>query len=504
MDTVQITQPEDDLSDLFFIPKDVPRKPQVIFSHGSYSGGYYFAGPILVTKTGVSHGLGVVASRDVKAGECLFVTRPAVACDISVVFKEWKTRYNASVSGGGSSNQQENAPHTLLEKVAEAVLVEAMKQKLRSEDKTDRANARSFLMQLSQTDKRMAHSVQLPENQAELVAALAGNPMDDPSLPTTEGDMDDTKLLGIIRRNSFGPDFVSYEIVEAQWKKNLEENKPPCSPSRLLGLYPLAAMINHSCIPNALRVFAGGEWMVVHASVNINKGEEILWSYVPPILTYPRRRQHLKKLHDFICHCARCEKEQEAASCSEIYAMPQSLKPFQGYTGNVSSSAESRHQFTRDLLEWEERNFANGTNHSNEIRRFWKMGNANLFINYLNAVLMDLSSKAPEDVETLRANLVVKAMELHFCFVSCHFACTEHLSVMHLCYELVAILHSRSSDPGKTISKVKFWTEQLKRAHMIRYGCLGHDVDKVRAIMKHTQVVLRNQNGLDSVPYDFI
>jgi SET domain len=495
---VHVTHPENDLSDLFFIPKDAPRKPQVLFPHGSCSVGQYFAGPISVTTTGVSHGLGVVASRHVQAGECLLVTRSAVSCDMSEVFKEWKTRYSAT------SNQEESAPQTLLEKVAEEVLLKAMRKKLQSDDKTDKAIAQSFLMQLSQGDKRMAHNFQLPEHQAELVATLAGRAMDSTFLPPTEWDMDDTKLLGIIRRNSFGPDFASYETVEAQWKKCWEGNKPPSSPSRLLGLYPLAAMINHSCIPNALRVFVGGEWMVVHASVNIAKGEEIVWSYLPPILTYPRRRQQLEELHGFVCQCVRCEKEQEAASCSDIYVMPESLKLFQGSSGGVSSSTESRHQFTRDLLKWEERTFADDTSHSNEVRRFWKMGNANLYINYLNAVLMDLPNNAPEEVDALRANLVIKAMELHFCFVSCHFACTEHLSVIHLCYELVAVLHSRSPDPDKTISKVKFWTEQLKRAHMVRYGCLGHDVDKVRAIMKHTQIVLRNKNGVEIVPYDFI
>ena len=104
----------------------------------------------------------------------------------------------------------------------------------------------------------------------------------------------------------------------------------------------------------------------------------------------------------------------------------------------------------------------------------------------------------------IRNQVLIKAMDLHFCFVSCHYACTEHLSVMHLCYELVAVLHTQATDPSKTLPKVQFWTEQLKRAHLVRYGSLGQDVDRVRAIMKHTQMVLRHQNGLEKVPYEFI
>ena len=188
------------------------------------------------------------------------------------------------------------------------------------------------------------------------------------------------------------------------------------------------------------------------------------------------------------------------------------MRVFQKVSGlSALQNPESRKHFIKELLDWEKQSFDVSTSSfskSNEIKRYWKIGNANVFINYLNAVLMDVSSPnqkyTPEEIEQARGKVLLAAMDLHFGFVACHYASTEHLSVMHLCYELVAIMHSKASDPVKTLPKVKFWTEQLKRAHLIRYGPLGNDVNVVRMMMKHTQLVLRNKNGRDQVAYDFI
>ena len=62
--------------------------------------------------------------------------------------------------------------------------------------------------------------------------------------------------------------------------------------------------------------------------------------------------------------------------------------------------------------------------------------------------------------------------------------------VLHLCYELAA----RQADAQ---AKVRFWTEQLKRAHMLRYGNLGQEIDFVRR-------VLQQANGWNAVEYSFL
>jgi len=187
-----------------------------------------------------------------------------------------------------------------------------------------------------------------------------------------------------------------------------------------------------------------------------------------------------------------------------IFSVPQSLRLLDSLenVAAVFGSLERRRQFTQDLIDWEKQVT---TSLSNELKRYWKIGNANLFIHHLNAVLMNISNSTPAtEADTIRASVLMAAMDLHFCFVACDYACTEHLSVMHLCYELVAIMHAHSADQTKTLGKVQFWTEQLKRCHLTRYGALGDDVNRVRMIMKHTQQVLRNKRGREMVNYDFI
>jgi hypothetical protein len=55
-----------------------------------------------------------------------------------------------------------------------------------------------------------------------------------------------------------------------------------------------------------------------------------------------------------------------------------------------------------------------------------------------------------------------------------------------------------------TIAAVRFWTEQLKRAILIRYGPVGNNVNAVRQLLHHTKQVVRNKDGLDLVLYKFI
>jgi hypothetical protein len=76
--------------------------------------------------------------------------------------------------------------------------------------------------------------------------------------------------------------------------------------------------------------------------------------------------------------------------------------------------------------------------------------------------------------------------------------------LLHLCYDLITAIHSHQVDPTKTLPKLRFWTEQLKRAHMIRYGDLGNNIDTVRRVMKHTRTVLRTQNGITRAQFNFI
>lgn len=70
------------------------------------------------------------------------------------------------------------------------------------------------------------------------------------------------------------------------------------------GVYPHAALLNHSCHPNCLVRFAGSTTMELVALRNIEAGEELWHSYVD--LVSATRQEQLQQLHGFTCQCTRC------------------------------------------------------------------------------------------------------------------------------------------------------------------------------------------------------
>jgi len=79
--------------------------------------------------------------------------------------------------------------------------------------------------------------------------------------------------------------------------------------TRLVGnaLYPTFALFNHSCDNNTYKYFAGNK-VVVIASKNICKGEEITEGYFPSVqcMNRPERRAWLKDVFWFDCQCTPC------------------------------------------------------------------------------------------------------------------------------------------------------------------------------------------------------
>lgn len=76
--------------------------------------------------------------------------------------------------------------------------------------------------------------------------------------------------------------------------------------SSLRGLYPLASLTNHNCVPNATHVFDRKQRMIVRAAVDIKKGEEIFHSYTRLAWGTVTRRFHLLRTKHFLCNCPRC------------------------------------------------------------------------------------------------------------------------------------------------------------------------------------------------------
>ncbi|CAG4998081.1 unnamed protein product [Parnassius apollo] len=80
---------------------------------------------------------------------------------------------------------------------------------------------------------------------------------------------------------------------------------------RLCGLYPLAAFLNHSCVPNTRNIFKNDKTMEIYASRDIEIGEEILSCYTSLIWCTPVRRYQLHISKNFWCKCSRCNDATE-------------------------------------------------------------------------------------------------------------------------------------------------------------------------------------------------
>lgn len=437
------------LSALFF--KDETSGPTT--ANNDFSSIVY-AGPIQVRGSNqYGGGRGIFATRAIAAGELLFIAQPNAFAPVQDVFELFRE--------SGTTTVSEASEQRLV-----GVILEKQQQK-------DLAVCAS-LQYLHQQD------VSLPVDEA-LMSLLLGEQHLSPLLRLTTTTQKDTKELThaevtqIIRRNAFGPDFTTPESIQAQWQ---EPQRDYHLPYRLLGLYALPALINHSCVPNAVRVFVGNT-MIVHACQAIPAGGEILWSYIPLIQRH--RRQLLQDTHGFICQCERCQCE-EAATLDD--------------TSCPTTVQELEELIVPSLS-------------SNELKRYVRVSYLSVYLNELNSL------DGPPDPK----RWIPLGMQLHLALAACHNASTEHLSVSatqrsayhHTCRKTCRSTNSFLSFFAGTqilhflyeletnVTQRTFWADQLRRAVMTRYGALGNDINTVRRILQHTRTVLRQRNGLQHV-----
>lgn len=411
---------------------------ELLFSETAPSIAASITGPIAISTSSVVHGRGLLATRDVAVGECLFVTPPTVAAPLGDVMR---------VLGKKS-----------LEQVAEIILLKHMKRALRQ---TMKHQAASFMFLTEGAAQKDNVNLPVVSNEALQLGICLGQA--EPAQVWWKGPVSDETLLGIMRHNAFGPDFHNYARMEA----NISSHK---AYHRILGMYPLAAIINHSCQPNAVRVFCG-EIMLVHACAPIKEGEEIVWSYIPPTQSFPTRQALLLGKFGFTCQCQRCTVEGKLGTLHDQLE------------ASLSAINQSNLRMSRKNLEphvkFLEQTLADQTN---EVRHYLRTSYLNVYLNYMNASL--LHEKTHEKETT---NL---AMQLHLALSVSHNASTEHISILHLCYDLA--------------QNKSFWIEQLKRAHMTRYGSMGHNLQHVRQSMQHTKGILRSLDGLQRRQWGFL
>jgi len=476
----------DDLSLLYLRPKDDLAGEMVRESLDSLLSYLPLIGPVRISSENVIQGRGLVATRNIKPGECLFAIRPAVQVPVEEVKRVWL--------GKCKVGETENEKTMKLEQIAETILVKKIKRILKNGDQHSAST--SILSQVGDNIPFEAAKLSESTDIDIITGKIVGG---EKPVETLSNDA----ILSIIHKNAFGPDFRHYNAIARNWLTN-----PSVNPyGRILSLYPLAAMINHSCRPNTTRVYSIAlgcdeleEVMVSHATQPIKEGEEILWSYVPTSKPYDDRQQRLKNNFGFSCVCTRCKAEGSIVESNDNLLL----------NHNISKSLDKFAQWNEKsvdirslppLLEFHEiisrvESILGEKQLSGEVSRFIRAGMTTLYTNYFN-VSLSASTTCLES----KKEILGLAAQLHLSLATVDHGTTEHLSILHLCYEL-ASQQSRNKDSNKNLSK--FWALQLQKAHECRYGRMNGNVAMLKEIMVHTRSVLRNMDGFENAKYCFI
>lgn len=104
---------------------------------------------------------------------------------------------------------------------------------------------------------------------------------------------------------------IPKEVISKKPTLSTEEERPlnGLTPS-VRGLYPLAAMMNHECVPNTRHGYDERQRMTVRAAVDIPAGVEVTTTYTSLLWGSPARRHHLAITKHFLCSCPRCVDPQ--------------------------------------------------------------------------------------------------------------------------------------------------------------------------------------------------
>jgi SET domain len=545
------------------------------------------------------------------AGDVLFVTPPTVDASVEAALRVYMAKGGRTVS---------------LQDIAETLLLKEMKRVLRNNSinnnnkkkNSSQKVAASFVVLQSQhlqnettSDKQQqeqsssSSSSPVVDDKDKLLSILLGNGDEDTVKKllndgkyTLLNNNNDEWLRGIIRQNAFGPDFHHYARIQDEMASQDPSRHNNCSKSytRILGMYPLAAMINHSCTTNATRIFVpvlvGNNnhnnttttttttivnLMVAIATQDMAPGQEITWSYISPIQGRAERQAALSH-YGFTCHCPRC-------CCIRDHDHDHYQQQWDNDDNDDDNDNKDR-IFAAQLL----RGCSDGKRSAKEAdnnqqeeevilrRHSLRVSLTQQYMNYFNQELSQLlllqqqqqqpSTTGPsasleeaqaqqqrqqqqqQQLYTRYKEILQHATSLHESFVVIHNASTEHVSIVHLCYELATKLASlvlpknnnsnntnasssndgrqeeeaeeekeefHDDDDEKIMLSTAYWMKALQRVHQCRYSkYVVVDTDNnnntnnaealavTRKLLQHTKLVLRTPQGWHQAKHRFI
>eukprot|EP00929_Paragymnodinium_shiwhaense_P085556 TRINITY_DN45971_c0_g1_i2.p1 TRINITY_DN45971_c0_g1~~TRINITY_DN45971_c0_g1_i2.p1 ORF type:complete len:424 (-),score=82.73 TRINITY_DN45971_c0_g1_i2:74-1345(-) len=242
-------------------------------------------------------GLGLVAARDLAAGELLLV-EPAWALGAA---------QDASKAGCNSAELLRACQRRLAEKSG-STSAQNLERVVLSNLHGDRVPSGSEERQKEAAEERLLvfrtylawlRSAAEEKKQAVLSKISLG-----------DSTLSEQRLSDILGRNA-----RKTESWDA-WTLLVDESKAGG------GLWLLASLFNHSCLGNVNITYAYSgfnvadgrpDMLVARAAVRIAKGEELCHTYIYPFETVTERRGRLERSYGFVCGCDRCALEAPRA-----------------------------------------------------------------------------------------------------------------------------------------------------------------------------------------------
>jgi len=121
--------------------------------------------------------------------------------------------------------------------------------------------------------------------------------------------LSDEILNSIIEHNSY-IDYASYiniSKIEDTFFTNIKTSTNFVLGS---GLWFVPSFFNNSCIENVSKFFIE-DYMIVFTNKNISQGEELLMSYCEDMTPYEKRKEIFESRYIFVCNCTKCNFEKE-------------------------------------------------------------------------------------------------------------------------------------------------------------------------------------------------
>eukprot|EP00123_Amoebidium_parasiticum_P006800 comp17667_c0_seq1/m.17468 comp17667_c0_seq1/g.17468 ORF comp17667_c0_seq1/g.17468 comp17667_c0_seq1/m.17468 type:complete len:476 (-) comp17667_c0_seq1:791-2218(-) len=86
------------------------------------------------------------------------------------------------------------------------------------------------------------------------------------------------------------------------------------------GVYPAGALLNHACNGNCVITYdLKSKRQMFRTLHDVKCGEELTHSYIDPLIPVAERRENLRKMYFFDCHCTACEAADAPGSNEHFY-----------------------------------------------------------------------------------------------------------------------------------------------------------------------------------------